>query len=110
GEGLTQPEFSVLMAYAKIALKDDLAQTSLAEGSWFARTLAEHFPTPLRQDYGDALAAHPLRSEIIVNSVVNSMVNRGGITFAFRAIDETGASIDQTSRAYVAVRDIYDLH
>ena len=36
-------------------------------------------------------ASHPLRREIITDRVVNEMVNRGGITFAFRASEETGA-------------------
>lgn len=109
GTGLTQPEFSVLMAYAKMALKDDLAQTSFADGAWFATTLADYFPTAMREHYGDALAKHPLRAEIIINSVVNSMVNRGGITFAYRAADETGASSEQVARAYAATREIFDL-
>lgn len=109
GHGLTQPEFSVLMAYSKIALKDDLAQTSIADGPWFSKTLAEYFPTAMREKYGDAIEAHPLRSEIIINTVVNSMVNRGGISFAFRAADETGASSEQVARAYAASREIFDL-
>lgn len=37
------------------------------------------------------------------------MVNRGGITFAYRAADETGGSSEQIARAYVAVREIFDL-
>ncbi|WP_154792276.1 NAD-glutamate dehydrogenase [Occultella kanbiaonis] len=107
GQGLTRPEFAVLVAYAKLALKADLASTSLADGPWFTRTLAEYFPAPLREAYGDRLPEHPLRREIIVNSVVNSMVNRGGITFAFRAGDETGASSEQVTRAFVACREVF---
>ncbi|MFC7764753.1 NAD-glutamate dehydrogenase domain-containing protein [Leucobacter soli] len=107
--GLTRPEFAVLVAYAKLALKADLALTDLADDPWFAATLAEYFPEPIRQAYAGDLHAHPLRSEIVVNTVVNSMVNRGGITFAFRAADETGASSEQIARAYVAVREIFDL-
>ncbi|UOQ59044.1 NAD-glutamate dehydrogenase [Leucobacter rhizosphaerae] len=107
--GLTRPEFAVLVAYAKLALKADLAVTDLADDPWFARTLADYFPAPIRETYGADLASHPLRAEIIVNSVVNSMVNRGGITFAYRAADETGAPGEQIARAYVAVREIFDL-
>ena len=107
--GLTRPEFAVLVAYAKLALKADLALTDLADDPWFAGTLAEYFPEPIRQAYAGDLHAHPLRAEIIVNSVANSMVNRGGITFASRAADETGASSEQIARAYVTVREIFDL-
>ncbi|WP_449278414.1 NAD-glutamate dehydrogenase [Leucobacter sp. GX24907] len=108
-KGLTRPEFAVLVAYSKLALKADLAASDLADDPWFARTLAEYFPEPIREAYGDDLESHPLRKEIIVNSVVNSMVNRGGITFAYRAEDETGATSEQIARAYVVVREIFDL-
>ena len=107
--GLTRPEFAVLVAYAKLALKDDLAASDLASDPWFAHTLAEYFPRPVREAYRDDLAGHPLRAEIIVNSVVNSMVNRGGITFAHRAADETGGSIEQIARAFVVAREVFDL-
>ncbi|GAA2181401.1 NAD-glutamate dehydrogenase [Leucobacter tardus] len=109
GVGLSRPEFAVLVAYAKLALKSDLADTDFADDPWFARTLADYFPTAIREAYGDELHSHPLRREIIVNSVVNSMVNRGGITFAFRAADETGASSEQIARAYVVSREVFDL-
>ncbi|MDO8144258.1 NAD-glutamate dehydrogenase [Isoptericola sp. 178] len=108
-QGLTRPEFAVLMAYAKLALKDDLNETDLAEDPWFARTLADYFPTEVRELFPDDLVDHPLRREIVVNAVVNSMVNRGGITFAYRAADETGAPTEQVARAFVAAREIMDL-
>lgn len=109
GRGLTRPEFAVLVAYSKITLKDDLVLTALAEDPWLTRTLADYFPEPLRDAYADDLAKHPLRAEIIVNSVVNSMVNRGGITFAYRAADETGASSEQIARAFIVAREVFGL-
>ena len=110
GRGLTRPEFAVLLAYSKLALKRDLGETELSSDPWFdAHTLSEYFPGPIREQYEADLSGHPLRTEIIVNSVVNSMVNRGGITFAYRAADETGASSEQIARAYVAAREIFDL-
>ena len=109
GRGLTRPEFAVLVAYAKLALKADLLATDLADDPWFAHTLSEYFPAPIRERYDGDLHEHPLRREIIVNSVVNSMVNRGGISFDHRAADETGASSEQIARAYVVAREIFDL-
>ena len=99
--GLTSPEFSVLVAYAKIVLKRDLLATDLPDDPWFERTLRDYFPPQLVERYGDRLDGHPLRREIVINSVVNSMVNRGGITFVFRAEDETGATAEQVARAYL---------
>ncbi|MCH8613578.1 NAD-glutamate dehydrogenase [Arsenicicoccus dermatophilus] len=109
GHGLTSPEASVLLAYSKLALKTDLATSGLADEPYFRRTLAEYFPEPVRERYADQLQQHPLRNEIIVNSVVNSLVNRGGMTFAFRAMEETAARPEQIAKAFVVAREVFDL-
>ncbi|HRW18523.1 MAG TPA: NAD-glutamate dehydrogenase [Dermatophilaceae bacterium] len=109
GRGLTSPEFSVLVAYAKLDLKAALQATSLADDPWFRATLEAYFPERIRREYAAGLDQHPLRREIIVNGVVNSMVNRGGITFAFRAHEETGASAEQIARAFVVCREVFGL-
>ena len=108
-KGLKSPEFAVLVAYAKLALKADLLPSELPDDPWFQQTLTDYFPAAVRDQYAQELAAHPLRREIITNSVVNSMVNRGGITFAFRAMEETGATPEQIARAFVVAREIFDL-
>lgn len=109
GLGLTSPEFSVLVAYAKLALKKDLLGSALPDEPWFQATLTKYFPNPIRDRYQDKLASHPLRREIITNAVVNSMVNRGGMTFAFRASEETGATAEQVTRAFVVCREVFDM-
>jgi glutamate dehydrogenase len=109
GLGLSSPEFSVLVAYAKLYLKNQLIATTLPDDPWLATTLTDYFPKPLRRKYAEQIAAHPLRREIITNAVANSMVNRGGITFAYRATEETGASPEQVARAYVVCREVFDL-
>jgi glutamate dehydrogenase len=109
GLGLSSPEFSVLVAYAKLALKKDLLPTALPDEPWFQQTLTAYFPEQIRSGYAEHLLTHPLRREIITNSVVNSMVNRGGITFAFRASEETGATTEQVARAFVVCREIFGL-
>lgn len=109
GLGLKSPEFSVLVAYAKLALKADILASSIPDDPYFAATLAEYFPAAIRRSYADELAAHPLRREIITNSVVNSMVNRGGITFAYRCQEESGATPEQVTRAFVVCREVFGL-
>lgn len=109
GLGLKSPEFSVLVAYAKLALKADLLPTELPDDPWFQTTLVEYFPTPVQEQYAEELGRHPLRREIITNAVTNSMINRGGITFAFRAVEETGATSEQVARAFVVCREIFNL-
>ncbi|HEX2808693.1 MAG TPA: NAD-glutamate dehydrogenase, partial [Kineosporiaceae bacterium] len=76
---------------------------------WFAVTLRDYFPARLVERYGEQLPAHPLRREIITTCLVNEMVNRGGITFAFRAQEETGAGAEQIARAYTVCREVFRL-
>jgi glutamate dehydrogenase len=109
GLGLTSPEFAVLVAYSKIGLTEDVVASSLPEDPWFARTLRDYFPAELVERYGDRLPEHPLRREIITTCLVNEMVNRGGITFAFRAQDETGLGPEHIARAYTVCREIFGL-
>jgi len=109
GQGLTSPEFSVLVAYAKITLTEDVIASDLPDDPWFEVTLRDYFPPQLVARYGDDLAQHPLRRELITTCLVNEMVNRGGITFAFRAEEETGASPQQVARAYTVCREIFGL-
>jgi glutamate dehydrogenase len=109
GLGLVSPEFAVLVAYAKLYLKNQLLGSALPDDPWFATTLREYFPKPLREVYAEEIAEHPLRREIVTNSVANSMINRGGITFAYRAGEETGATPEQVARAYVVCREVFDL-
>ena len=109
GRGLTSPEFAVLVAYSKIALTEDLVASRLPDEEWFTRTLRSYFPTPVVERYGDRLGTHPLEREIITTCLVNEMVNRGGITFAFRCEEETGADPEQVARAYTACREVFGL-
>ena len=109
GRGLTSPEFSVLVAYAKMDLKDRLIESDLADSPYFERTLSAYFPQPLQDRFAARLADHPLRRQIIVNQVANDIVNRGGVTFGFRCAEETGATVPQIARAFVVCREVFDM-
>jgi glutamate dehydrogenase len=109
GLGLKSPEFSVLVAYAKLALKQDILASSIPDDPYFENTLADYFPPAIREQYAAELPGHPLHREIVTNAVVNSMVNRGGITFAFRAQEEAGATPEQVTRAFVVCREVFGL-
>ena len=110
GQGLTSPELSVLAAYAKIELATALRDSDLADDPWFGTTLREYFPTQLSERFDAELDTHPLRREIIATVVANDMINLGGVTFAFRAIEETSASPATIARAFVALREIFELN
>jgi glutamate dehydrogenase len=107
--GLTSPELAVLVAYSKMTLASRLLATSLPDEPWSRRLLRDYFPQPLVERYGDRLESHPLGREIVTTCLVNDMVNRGGITFASRAVAETGAGVDQVARAYAVCREVFSL-
>jgi glutamate dehydrogenase len=109
GAGLTSPELSVLLAYAKIWLFDQIIDSGIADDPWIATALDRYFPARLVARYGPMTARHPLRREIVVTHVVNSMVNRVGITFAHRMNEMTSAAPAQIVRAYLLARETFGL-
>ncbi len=109
GAGLTSPEFAVLLAYTKIIGEREINESALPDEKWTHKVLVDYFPTPLRERCADEMSRHRLRREIVTTAVVNEAVNRGGTSFMFRAMEETGASQDDVIRAYVVVRDVFDL-
>ncbi|WP_433175869.1 NAD-glutamate dehydrogenase [Actinoallomurus sp. CA-150999] len=109
GLGLTGPEFATLLAYTKLTLEEEIRASDLPDDPDLASRLVEYFPTPLRERFRDYMDRHPLRREIISTSVVNSMVNNSGTTFAFRMNEETGASSSDIARAYLVAREVFDM-
>lgn len=109
GRGLSQPELSVLLAYTKITLADELLATDLPDDPYFRAVLHEYFPSALRARFADAIDNHPLRREIITTLIVNDTINRGGCTFAFRLREETGATYEEIARSHAAARAIFGL-
>ena len=107
GEALTSPELAVLLAYAKIALLAELNECSLSKDPWFERTLLNYFPPAMRDAYAIGIGEHPLRDQIINTVVTNRLLNVGGITFVFRAQEETGASAEQVVRAALTAMEVF---
>jgi glutamate dehydrogenase len=109
GIGLTGPEFATLLAYTKLTLEEEIRGSDLPDDPDLASRLVDYFPTPLRERFRDYMDRHPLRREIIATSVVNSMVNDSGSTFAFRLGEETGASSSDIARAYLVAREVFHM-
>ena len=109
GEGLTRPELAVLLAYAKLALHDELLDSSVPDDPFLSRELERYFPVELRDKYPDAVASHRLRREIIATQLANAIVNRGGPAVVSRLVDDTGADAVTIAAAYAATRDVFGL-
>ncbi|MCW2781850.1 MAG: putative NAD-glutamate dehydrogenase [Marmoricola sp.] len=106
-EGLTVPELSVLMAYTKIVLADELLRSDLADDPFLRSDLYSYFPSKMRQGYRAQMEQHPLRREIIVTQIVNQLVNAAGITYYHRLAGETSASAAELTRANFVAREIF---
>lgn len=98
--GLTRPEISVLFAYAKNTLFDDLIQTDVADDPFMADTLKAYFPAAVH-GFETALRNHRLRREIIVSRLTNLMVDVCGPLFTLRLQEQTQGSVDKIAKAFV---------
>ncbi len=108
GLAFTRPELSVLVAYGKMVLKEQLVCDEIASDEYHKQLLVKYFPEELRRNYIEHAENHPLKAEIVATALANQMVNEMGCNFVTRLQEETGASVAQVANAYVAAREIYD--
>ncbi|QCZ93477.1 NAD-glutamate dehydrogenase [Salinimonas iocasae] len=108
-KGLTRPELSVLIAYGKMVLKDELNIPAITENPYHEKLLVEAFPSVLRDKFQSQMEQHPLRGEIIATKLTNNMLNDMGLNFVFRMQEETGATVDEIANAYSIVKGIFDI-
>ena len=109
GLGLYRPEIAVLLAYAKMALYDDLLNSDLPDDPYLHQDLVKYFPRPLRKIYEPQIGEHRLRREIVATLVANSIVNRGLGELVGDLAEQTGASTATVARAYIVARDAFGL-
>jgi len=105
GRGLTRPELSVLLAYGKLELFDDVISSTAPDDPWFLNVLEGYFPTALRA-FGGEMAQHRLRREIIATVVDNDLINLCGPTFPGRLRDAAGCDTTTLVTAFEAARHI----
>ena len=102
----TRPEIAVLVCYSKVMLKEVLLGADLLSEPWLAKSLHNGFPSELIERYGEAVAEHQLRNEIIATQLANDLVDRMGFSFFFRQMESTGASAGEVVRAYTMVINV----
>ncbi len=107
---LTSPELAGLAAHVKLALTDEVLASDLPDAEVFRARLPDYFPAPLRDRFGRAIRAHPLRREITTTLLVNEVVDGGGMTYAFRLAEEMSATATDSVRAFAVATAVFDLH
>jgi glutamate dehydrogenase len=108
GAGLTTPELAVLIAYTKNANVAEILLSDLPDDPALVEDLVDYFPLVLRERFRDHILDHRLRREIAATELVNQMVNLSGISYDHRMTEDTGASVTDVARAWVAVREVLD--
>ncbi|MBM7035786.1 NAD-glutamate dehydrogenase [Vibrio ulleungensis] len=108
--GLSRPELSVLVAYGKMGLKEQLACDEVAGDEYHAAQLTNYFPSKLRtEELQRNMLAHPLRAEIVATALANQIVNEMGCNFVARLQEETGAKVVDIANAYAAARHVFGM-
>jgi glutamate dehydrogenase len=108
-QGLTAPEISILVSYAKIKLFQDLVESGLPDDPSFQDWMVSYFPDLLQKKYRNYFADHRLRREIIATQLANSLVNRMGPDYIMNQASKTSASPEMIARAYFSGREAYSL-
>jgi glutamate dehydrogenase len=107
GSGLRAPEFAVMIASTKNVDVQEILDSDLPDVPVLEADLFAYFPPALRERFPDAIRNHPLRREIVATTIVNNMVNLSGISFDHRMTEDSGASVADVARAWVASRNLF---
>jgi len=109
GTALTRPEISILLAYAKNTLTEQLLQSRVPDDPYLAKELYRYFPSTLTGQQPQTIENHRLRREVIATVLANAIINRGGPSFVHKMTSATSADAAQIAFAYSAARDSFGL-
>ena len=102
GQTLTRPELAVLLAYAKIHLKEQLQGDAIERDPVVSEAAFDEFPTAIRDRFAAGVRAHPLFREIVATMVANDVVHHLGITSVAHLSEFVGGEASEIARAYYA--------
>ncbi len=105
-QGITRPELSVILSYAKIDLYNGLMRSKESLEDFLVVHPMRYFPEVLRRRYADLIPHHRLSPQILATLIANDIVNRMGPAFMRRVQLDTGADVVTIARAYTIARQI----
>ncbi len=106
GIGLLKPELALLIGLQKRWLKEKLRGSSLLKAEYLQEFLYEYFPDTVRERFGEYINRHPLRDEIVLTCVVNSIVDNAGISFYHKVYKDHGAEPEETTASYIMMEGV----
>jgi glutamate dehydrogenase len=101
--GLPRPLLADLLGYAKMWGFEKLMHTELPDSPGALSFLEAYFPQMLCKGFSQYFAEHPLRREITTTSIINYVVNNGGIALPLRLTRAFKADIGKAIAAYLTV-------
>lgn len=105
GHGLTRPELSVLLAYAKLWIFDELVDSDTPDDPIFEKELYAYFPDDLAK-FTKPVTNHRLRREIIATRLSNEVMDSCGVAFLQRVVEANAGDFATMVLAYEAARGI----
>ena len=106
---LSRPELAVLLSYAKIELKQALLRSPVSRHPAFVDAVGSMLPAVLLKRFPHALEQHPLRRELVATAMANDLVNRAGITFAWRLRNLCGHDLGEIAAAWRVACRLFDI-
>ena len=106
GARMARPELAVLLAYAKSHLTALLVGSDLPDDPHFEADLLAYFPPAVSEAFGDEIAQHPLRRELISTIAANQVLNSLGSTFYSNMRTRTGEPAARIVRAFRTAKAI----
>ncbi len=109
-EGFSSPQLSVLMSYARTAIKNEIIHSELPEKDFLCCDyLLNYFPQKMVTEFKDSILKHQLRREIISTCIANDVVNRMGCIFINNLVESTGVKVHEAVNIYIVVNHLYNL-
>ena len=103
---LTRPELSVLLAYSKMDLYQQILDSDLPDDKFLQPELFGYFPNLLERKYANEVANHPLRREIISTCVTNQLIGTMGSSFVLRLGELAMVSATDIVRAFLVAEQV----
>jgi glutamate dehydrogenase len=107
--GLTRPELSVVISYAKNELKDTLSDAEGLDDPYVLKEALHEFPVRLQEKYFEEIMSLRLNREIVATQLANEIVNLMGDLFVHRMRNSTGLPDGQIAKAFIVARDVFRL-
>ncbi len=109
GRGLLRPQLSVLMAYEKMRVYNELLASDLPDLSYCNKYIISYFPDKIYNRFNDHILKHRLKREIIATVLTNNIVNSAGVSLFYELKRDTAYPYPRIASVYLMIEEILDI-